>query len=93
MTRQIKLAFAKAGRFHGSVCLRVGDRGEQGVGVLPRIQSSMLHDNRDIRLDHACIIGSSRIGAGSSRSLNLRCFARFAGTMTRYGPTDSRSEK
>jgi len=30
------------------VWLRVGDRREQGIGTLPRIQSGMLHDNRDI---------------------------------------------
>lgn len=42
------------------VRLRVSDRSDQRIGTLPRVQSSMLHDNRDIGLYYARVIDSSR---------------------------------
>ena len=72
------LAFANSGSFAGLARLRVSDGCEQGVGTLPRVQSRVLHDNRDIGLDYARIMVPRGIGQRSFRSLKRRCFVRFA---------------
>lgn len=53
----------------------------------------MLHHDGHIRLNQGRVFGAVWVRSGSLSALNRTCFERRAGTVTRYGPAGSRSEK
>ena len=42
------------------LCFCVSDGCKQCVGILPRVESSVLYDNWHVGLDDACVVGPSR---------------------------------
>src|SRR5437868_5478240 len=44
----------------GHESLRKGNGGEQGVRVLPRVEARVLHDDRDVALEDAGVVGAPR---------------------------------